>query len=194
MGEGERLKMDPLEIIENFYSKDDPLLALLLKHSSQVRDRAMRIMEASGNMKLDAEIVKNGSMLHDIGIIKCHAPRILCNGSMPYIAHGVAGAEMLREYGRMHGMDMEPYARICERHTGSGITRQQIVERGLPLPPIDFLPETPEEKLVCLADKFYSKSGDMKEESLEQVRRELAGFGEDSLRRFDEMMALFNMN
>jgi uncharacterized protein len=50
---------------------------------------------------------------------------------------------------------MEKFARICERHTGSGLTAEEIVSGGLPLPERDFLPETLEEKIICLADKFF---------------------------------------
>ena len=34
------------------------------------------------------------------------------------------------------------HARVCERHTGTGITQAMIEERGLPLPLQDFMPET----------------------------------------------------
>ena len=144
-------------------------------------------------MCVDRRLVENGAMLHDIGIMQCHAPKILCNGQRPYIAHGICGAEMLRRYGAQEGLDLEAYARICERHTGSGITMREVLEQHLPIPVKDYLPETPEEKLVCLADKFYSKSGDMREESPEQVRRELAHFGQDTLQRFNDMMRLFHL-
>jgi uncharacterized protein len=46
--------------------------------------------------------------------------------------------------------------------------------------------------MVCLADKFFSKSGDMEEKSFEKVRRSMAKFGEESLKRFDGLWAFFN--
>ena len=99
---------------------------------------------------------------------------------------------MLRAYGAQHNMDLEKFALICERHTGSGLTAGDIAAQKLPLPAEDFLPVTPEEKLVCLADKFFSKSGDMKEKSFEKVQRSMAKFGEESLARFNAMWAFFN--
>ena len=81
--------------------------------------------------------------------------------------------------------ESEKLARICERHTGSGITADEIYERKLPLPEKDFLPETLEEKIICLADKFFSKSGDMQEKSLDTIRKELAKFGSAPLERFE---------
>ena len=54
------------------------------------------------------------------------------------------------------------------------------------------LPVTEEEKLICYADKFFSKSGDpAREKTLYEVRRSMAKFGEESLARFDEMHSRF---
>lgn len=181
---------DSLSIISHFYSEEPELRDLMLKHAFQVRAKARQILEFSG-LELDCEVISTGALLHDIGIIRCHAPGILCNGELPYIAHGVAGAEMLRDYGQAHGMDLECFARICERHTGSGLTEADIRNQDLPLPHQDFLPETMEEILICLADKFFSKSGEMKEKTLSSVRRSMEKFGEASLDRFDQMCHLF---
>lgn len=184
--------LEPLEIIRYFYPEDTPLRRLLIAHSEQVRDKALAILERSG-IALDARLVADGAMLHDIGICRCHAPSILCGGTEPYIAHGVIGAAMLRDYAREHALDLAPYERICERHTGSGLTVADIQKQGLPLPVRDYLPETPEEKLVCLADKFFSKSGDRKEKSLDRIRRSMEKFGPDSLARFEDMCRCFRV-
>ena len=100
---------------------------------------------------------------------------------------------MLREYAGQYEIDLEPFARICERHTGSGITAEEVRKEQLPIPERDFLPETPEEILICLADKFYSKSGDMQEKSLPRIRRSLEKFGPGPLARFDAMCRLFDL-
>ena len=177
-----------LEIIDRFYAGQPDLREILLKHSSQVQLKALQIAEASG-VRVDLEIVSNGAMLHDIGIICCHAPDICCHGERPYLAHGIAGAAMLREI----SLEMEIYARICERHTGSGLSAAEIRSAALPLPGRDFLPETLEEKLICLADKFFSKSGGMKEKSLPKIRRSMEKFGAPSLERFDELCRIFSI-
>ena len=186
---------DPDAIITHFYPEDTPLRRLLLRHSTQVRDKALAILAnpVRPPLELDAGLVSAGAMLHDVGILQCHAPSILCEGTRPYIAHGVIGAEMLRAYGQSHGVDMEPFARICERHTGAGITAAEVRIQALPLPERDYLPETPEEKLVCLADKFFSKSGDMQEKPFDRVRRSLEKFGPDTLERFDALCRLFGL-
>ncbi|MGN0870148.1 MAG: hypothetical protein ACI4UV_03075 [Victivallales bacterium] len=64
---------------------------------------------------------------------------------------------------------VECYARICERHTGSGLTAEDVWKQSRPIPERDYLPESLEEKLICLVDKFFSKFGDGKEKSLEKI-------------------------
>jgi uncharacterized protein len=187
--------IDSDAVIRHFYPEDTPLRRLLLRHSTQVRDKALAILALPScpPLELDLRLVSAGAMLHDIGILQCHAPTILCEGSRPYIAHGVIGAEMLRAYGQANGLDMTPFARICERHTGAGITAQEVRDQHLPIPERDYLPETPEEKIVCLADKFFSKSGDMQEKPASKVRRSLEKFGPDTVARFDALCRLFGL-
>ena len=183
--------MEALKIVDHFYPEETPLKRLLLKHSMQVRDKALAIMDNPVVQKLGLErdLMINGALLHDIGIGRCHAPSILCNGTENYICHGIIGASMLREYDPA----LEPYARICERHTGAGLTAAEIEAEGLPLPHRDYLPETLEEKLICLADKFFSKSGDMQEKPLDRVVRGLAKFGPEPLVRFNALCRLFDV-
>jgi len=188
------IAFDPDVVLRHFYPQDTPLRRLLVRHCTQVRDMALRIMDSpSCRVAPDREIVSAGAMLHDVGVFKCHAPSILCTGELPYVTHGVTGAALLREYGRANGLDMEPFARICERHTGSGITADEVVSQGIPLPVRDYLPETLEEKLICLADKFFSKSGDMKEKPVDAVRGSLAKFGPGTTERFDALLKLFGL-
>ncbi|MDE6548023.1 MAG: HDIG domain-containing protein [Muribaculaceae bacterium] len=174
-------------ILNKYYEEGTALLDLLLTHSEMVARKALDVAEAA-KLNIDKDFVYQAAMLHDIGIFKCDASGIYCYGTEPYIRHGIIGGELLRQ----EGAD-EAYARVCERHTGSGLTAKEIAETGMPLPHMDFLPETLEEKLICYADKFFSKSGDPREEkSLDRVRKSMAKFGPDSLARFDALHALFN--
>ena len=59
------------------------------------------------------------------------------------------------------------------------------------MPERDWLPETPEERLICLADKFFSKSGEGEEKPLPVVRRSLEKFGAETLARFDALCREF---
>ncbi len=177
-----------LNIIRRFYPDDTELRRTLLLHSEQVRGKALEILSALPETALTPAEVSAGAMLHDIGICRCHAPDIFCTGTRHYLEHGLAGAEMLRS---LNDPALEPYARICERHTGSGLTAEEIRNGGLPLPDRDFLPETALEQLICLADKFFSKSGTMQEKTVAQVRRSMMRFGGAPLKRFDALCRTF---
>lgn len=125
-------------------------------------------------------------MLHDIGIFKCDAAGIQCFGTEPYICHGRIGAELLRSEG------FPRHARVCERHTGAGITKAQVIAQNLPLPQQDFLPETMEEKVICYADKFFSKTHLDREKTIEQAEKSLSKFGDEGVLRFREWEKCFS--
>ena len=142
--------MNYQKIIDKYYTENDALKALLIKHSRQVADRCLAICDRHPELGLDRDFLEEAAMLHDIGIRWCHAPSILCMGEQPYIRHGLIGGKILREEG------LPRHARVCERHTGTGLTREQINRQQLPLPEEDFSPETMEEQLVCYADTARS--------------------------------------
>ena len=148
-------------------------------------DKAIAIAEAHPELPIDRQFLLEAAMVHDIGIIKTNAPDIQCFGTEPYIRHGVLGAEMMRAEG------YPLHARVCERHTGAGLSLKEIEEQSLPLPHEDLLPETLEEKLICYADKFFSKTRLDREKTLEQAERSVAKHGEEGLRRFKEMEEIF---
>ena len=66
------------------------------------------------------------------------------------------------------------------------MTCEDIRRQHLPLPERDLLPETLEEKVVCYADKFYSKSNLERTKTPEQAFQSLRKFGEEGAQRFLE--------
>ena len=176
------------EIIDR-YAKDEELKRLLIVHSANVARKALDVADNCGlGDRIDRQFVWDASMLHDIGIVACDAPSIHCHGHLPYIRHGIAGAEILRKEGLG-----EDFCRVCERHTGSGILASEIEAQGLPLPVKDYVPETIEEKLICYADKFFSKSGDpAREKTLERVEASMRRHGPEPLERFMKLHSLFS--
>lgn len=177
--------MDYQVIINKYYPEDNELRHILLVHSRAVADKALAIADRHPELSLDRKFIEEAAMLHDIGIVRCNAPGIQCFGTEPYICHGRIGAEMLRAEG------FPRHARVCERHTGAGITRSQIIAQKLPLPQQDFLPETMEEKVICYADKFFSKSHLDEEKTIEQAIASLSKFGEEGVARFREWIKMF---
>jgi len=100
---------------------------------------------------IDMDLVQAGSLLHDIGVYRLYDE----DGKLDrtdYIRHGVLGYELLQEEGFP-----ETICRFASHHTGVGLTRNDVIAEGLPLPPVDYLAETGEERLVMYADKFHSK-------------------------------------
>jgi len=90
------------------------------------------------NIPLDRELVRQGSMFHDIGRGRTHG-----------IDHAVAGVAIARELGFS-----EKLVLVIERHIGAGITAAEAVRLGLPRK--DYLPLSPEEKIVSYADNLTS--------------------------------------
>ncbi|MDE5874401.1 MAG: phosphohydrolase, partial [Muribaculaceae bacterium] len=59
-------------------------------------------------------------------------------------------------------------------------------------PARDMCPQTLEEKSICYADKFFSKSGNLTEKkSLQKVISQMEKFGPDSLNRFMALHEIF---
>lgn len=178
--------LDCIKILEKYYTRGSELYNLLIAHSQQVANFALEIAHRNPQLNIDCDFVFEAAMLHDIGVFKTHAPSIHCVGDMPYICHGIIGRGILEAEG------LPRHALVCEHHTGSGLTIDEIIAQELPLPHRDMFPTTIEEKLVCYADKFFSKSRIAPAKPLEKVQADMARFGEASLNRFNELTALFN--
>lgn len=177
--------MDPLLIIKKYVDPSSDAYRILVDHSTSVANLAVSLGKAHPELDIDLQFVHEAAMLHDIGIIRTAAESIDCHGDEPYICHGVLGAEMLRSEG------LDKHALVCERHTGTGLTKEYIDRHGLPIPSRDMLPVSLEEKLICYADKFFSKTHLGEQRSVDVARKKLEKFGPETLRRFDEMHALF---
>lgn len=177
--------IDTTAILDRYYERGSQLREILETHSALVGRKALECARRR-KLDIDADFVWEAALLHDIGIVRCNAPDICCEGTEPYIRHGVIGRAMLDDEG------LPRHALVCERHTGAGLTVEDIINQNLPLPHRDMTPQTLEEKLICYADKFYSKSGDYrKEKPLDRVLRSMERHGPDTLRRFLTLHKMF---
>ena len=173
-------------LFNKYYGENPELRRIVTVHSEEVAKKALEICKRK-NLDLNEEDVYCAAMLHDIGVVKCNAPDIHAYGELPYIKHGIEGGKILRENG------LSRWSSICETHTGAGISKEEVKNQNLPLPNIDMLPETILEKLICYADKFFSKSHDLKrEKTVEEIMSQMSRHGEDSLARFLELHSLFS--
>lgn len=182
--------MEPLDIIRKYYDPESKAYHFLVHHSRLVAKKALEISDRVGHLSPDIRFIEEAAMLHDIGIFYTNAPKIGCYGYKDYICHGYLGRELLEKEG------LPRHALVCERHVGVGITAEEIRSNNLPLPERDMLPLTIEEKIICLADKFFSKGEHdlMHEKPLERVRGIVNSYGEGKLSIFDEWLDVFKIS
>ena len=163
---------------------------IVLEHSRCVAALALEIAERQLLAEHDRLFIAEASMLHDIGVCQVDAPGLGLHGEHPYIMHGVLGRAILE----IEGYPL--HALVCERHTGVGLTCEDIVRQGLPLPHRDMCPQSLSEQIICFADLFYSKKpgrlGERK--SVAQVRKKLLPFGEEKVAVFDGWLERFKVN
>ncbi|WP_308042630.1 HD domain-containing protein [Micromonospora sp. PLK6-60] len=134
---------------------------------------------------VDVELVRAGSLLHDIGVYRLYGPTgRLDHGN--YIRHGVLGQALLRDLGLP-----EPVSRFCAHHTGVGLTRDDVLRQGLPLPVGDYTADTAEELLVMYADKFHSKSTPPAFLTAASYAAKVRRFGADNAARFAALVERF---
>lgn len=181
--------IDYKALIAKYCGSNTELRHILLTHSRQVADRALAILQMNPEWVVSGEVdpifVEEAAMLHDIGVVLCDAPRIYCYGSHAYIEHGYLGAEILRNEG------LPKHAAVAERHTGTGISYEQIIREQLPIPIKDYTPRTLEEKLICYADKFYSKTKLGEDKPMAKIRQHMWKYGSEAVVRFDMLQQLF---
>jgi len=176
-------KVDPRvkQLLEREYGAEDELCRLFRSHSWDVVRAARRIAHQTG---AEVGFVVEAAWLHDIGIRYTHAPGIHCHGSEPYLCHGIIGRKICEDVGLpKHGL-------VCERHVGTGFTAREIEESGLPLPSRDMLNETLEQRVVCYADQFFSKSSD-RVWTVGELEKKIGKHGSSQLERFHRMVEEF---
>lgn len=138
------------------YSHDEKLLEVVLDHSRKVYELAVRMAEKIPNV--DMQLVKIGSLLHDIGRLQTDET----------VRHGLVGADILRKEG------LTDVASVAERHLGAGISTEEIKEQQLNLPDKDFVPVCVEEKIITDADNRVSEGGEISiEAAVDRYRKEI---------------------
>lgn len=180
--------MDATALLKKYFFSTPEGFSIVLEHSRMVAQKALQIAKSMDNPSIDLTFVEEAALLHDIGVCRIHAPEIGCFGNAPYIRHGVIGREILENEGLLR------HALLCERHIGVGLTVEDIIAQKLPLPEREMVPQSLEERIVCMADLFFSKRpGRLHEEkSAEEVRKGLSRFGEHKAAIFDQWLKAFN--
>ena len=182
-----RPHVDPEGIITLFYPAGSLARERLLRHGELVARKALDILDQASWLDADREFVVQAAMLHDIGIGRTRYPELGCTGTLPYVCHGVEGRVILDE------MDLNRHAMVCERHVGVGISAEEAIRRQLPLPARDMVPLSIEERLICYADKFFSKNpvNAGREKAPARILAGLARYGDAHAEKFRDWMRLF---
>jgi uncharacterized protein len=145
----------------------------VIEHCTAVADFAAVItkrLQARG-VKVDADLVQVGAMLHDLGRSKSHG-----------IDHAVEGARLAKELG------LDPKViNIIERHIGAGISADEAVRLGLPRK--DYIPETIEEKVVCHADNMCNFKRHNVEVTIEKLEKKGQKGAADLMRRLHKELS-----
>ncbi|GAA3194041.1 HD domain-containing protein [Streptomyces virens] len=175
---------EEIRALHEKYAPTAEAFALVHTHCEIVWSIAEQLISAS-RLDIDAELVRAGCLLHDIGVYRLYGDDgRLDHGN--YVRHGLLGHEILEREGFP-----EPLRRFCSHHTGVGITRQDVLAQGLPLPPADYLAVTHEERLVMYADKFHTKSRPSVFLSPDEYAAHVRRFGEEKVTAFGALRAEF---
>lgn len=168
--------LDEMSKLHEKYAPNTDALESVLGHCQIVRHISLEIVDSY--YLVNRELVEAGALLHDIGVYKLYYDGMIDESH--YITHGLLGYELLKE----EGFD-EELCRFALLHTGVGITKEDINEQNLPLPPRDYIAETDEEKIVMYADKFHSKTNPPIFNSAAWYTEYLRSkFGEDKAQKF----------
>lgn len=179
--------INPVDILCEYYDRDSKTFEILLKHGEHVAEKAIDAARKAPHHKPDLRFIEEAAFLHDIGIFKTNTPQLGCFGAHPYVCHGFLGRELLEKAG------LPEHALVCDRHMGTGISAEEIAKAGLPIPARDMIPLSIEEQVICYADKFFSKDGDLivKKNSEKEIIRALESYGNGSAEKFRAWMNIF---
>jgi len=180
--------MNVYDIIKDYYPEGSDVFDTLVRHSEQVAEKAVKAGEKARHLNPDLDFVWEAAMLHDIGIFLTDKPEIGCHGQSRYIYHGRLGRDLLEKRG------FPAHALVCERHVGVGITAAEAKKHAFPTPGRDMSPVSLEEKIICYADKFFSKSPgkEHEEEKIEDILKELEGYGPGKADIFRQWVGMFH--
>jgi uncharacterized protein len=173
-----------IEALHRKHAPSEEVFKEIWQHCEIVSRIAEACIETRDLRGIDKDLVRVGCMLHDIGVYRLYDT----NGVMDednYIRHGVLGYELLKQ----EGYD-DILCRFASHHTGVGLTAEEIKASNLPLPAVDMLADTEEERLVMYADKFHSKLPSHFN-TIETYKKHIQRFGDHKVKMFEGMIIEF---
>jgi uncharacterized protein len=182
-------RVDYFAIIHRYISPNSLTYRFYLPHVASVTAMAIRVGRRLGLEPSQLQFIEEASMLHDIGIVNVDAEHLGCYGDLPYVAHLEEGRRILEAEG------LSSHAEIACNHVGLGVTREEVIAKGLALPPRDIFPGTLEAQIVSWADLFFSKLPDTlwQQRSVEDVRARVARYGSQQQQTFEHWLECFGL-
>ncbi|MFF9474133.1 HD domain-containing protein [Streptomyces roseolus] len=171
---------DEIRALHRKHAPSDAAFELVFTHCEIVASLAEQFLSRHGR-GVDADLVRAGCLLHDIGVYRLYDSAGRLDGAS-YVTHGVLGHRLLAAEGLP-----ETLCRFCSCHTGVGLTQEDVLTQGLPIPPADYVPVTPEERMVMYADKFHSKSTPPRFVSPDTFEARIARFGPEKVTTFQAL-------
>ncbi|MEM7535364.1 MAG: HD domain-containing protein [Chloroflexota bacterium] len=175
------------QIIHKYIPPNSFTYPIYMIHCQMVTRKALEIadrLELSGEQKT---FIEAAAMLHDIGIVKINSPSLYCTGTLDYICHGTEGRTIIEQEG------WPVHALVAERHTGTGLTIDDIRTQHLPIPERDMTAQSLEEEIISYADLFYSKNTARlwQAKPMENVYRNVAKYGAEKTAILEDWIARF---
>jgi uncharacterized protein len=175
---------EEIRVLHEKHAPTPDAFDVVYEHCRIVCELAEQLL-ARPDLGLDADLVRAGCLLHDIGVYRLYdAAGKLDHAN--YIRHGFLGHGLLAEEGFP-----EAVCRFASRHTGVGLSPGDVLRQELPLPVADYRAETGEEMLVMYADKFHSKTDPPIFLNAACYAGKERRFGEDKVAAFESMRELF---
>ena len=183
--------MDPYKIIEKYFKKDSNSYNILVTHSEIVYKKALQIAKNVPELYPNLELIKQGALLHDIGICRCRVPALECYGKEPYIKHFLFSRDILHDEGCSPELQ-----NVVLTHIGCGCTIDEIELYHFPFPKEDIIARTVEEQIVSIADMYFSKKiGSLEvERDLTQIINKFKKYSLRQQRLFDRWIKKYKLD
>jgi len=144
--------LQAIEALHRRYAVNDAVFNLVYTHCKIVNEIAEWCAD-SMHESVDRDILQAACLLHDIGTYICFDDNAVGgHNQYNYKQHAIFGAALALE----EGYDPQ-IADTIRTHVLLGLTKQEIIDYGWPLPQKDYEPTTIEGRLLCYADRFHSK-------------------------------------
>jgi len=179
--------LEEIEALHHKYAPSDAGFDLVFTHCKIVSEIAEQCI-TNKHLTADAALIKVGCLLHDIGVYELLDKDGKERADLPYITHGIRGEVILKKEGFP-----EVIWRFGSHHTGVGLTKQDIIKQGLPLPLQDYEAETIEEEVVMYADKFHSKNTPPNFNTFAHYKQTVSKFGQDKSDKFEQLAEKFGI-